>query len=85
MPWIANHDFIISISYQINNNFNLNENSHVLFIVSEEKMTFMQGIGRHLAALIKEKEETMGQSAESWLNAEATKRNSINRTGEFRY
>eukprot|EP00105_Crassostrea_gigas_P007930 XP_011422347.1 PREDICTED: E3 ubiquitin-protein ligase rnf213-alpha isoform X2 [Crassostrea gigas] len=49
-----------------------------------EKLTFMRGIGRHLAALMKEKEETMGQSAESWLYAEATKRDCINRAGTFR-
>lgn len=45
----------------------------------------MQGVGRHLAALMKEKEETMGQSAESWLYAEATKRECLNRAGTFRY
>ena len=49
------------------------------------KITFMQGVGRHLAALMKEKEETMGQSAESWLYAEATKRECLNRAGTFRY
>nr|XP_022293483.1 E3 ubiquitin-protein ligase rnf213-alpha-like isoform X1 [Crassostrea virginica] len=48
------------------------------------KITFMQGVGRHLAALMKEKEETMGQSAESWLYAEATKRECLNRAGTFR-
>uniref|UniRef100_A0A8W8MG84 B box-type domain-containing protein n=1 Tax=Magallana gigas TaxID=29159 RepID=A0A8W8MG84_MAGGI len=48
-----------------------------------EKLNFMQGIGRHLAALMKEKEETMGQSAETWLYAEATKRDCINSAGTF--
>ena len=45
----------------------------------------MQGIGRHLAVLMKEKEETMGRSAESWLYAEATKRECLNKAGTFRY
>nr|XP_034331576.1 E3 ubiquitin-protein ligase rnf213-alpha [Crassostrea gigas] len=52
--------------------------------IKGEKLTFMGGIGRHLAALMKEKEETMGNSAESWLYAEATKRDCINSAGTFR-
>ncbi|XP_056014152.1 E3 ubiquitin-protein ligase rnf213-alpha-like isoform X2 [Ostrea edulis] len=51
---------------------------------TKEKLTFMNGVGRHLAALMKEKEETMGQSAEGWLYAEATNRDCINRAGTFR-
>ncbi|XP_061169263.1 E3 ubiquitin-protein ligase RNF213-like isoform X1 [Saccostrea echinata] len=51
---------------------------------TKEKVTFMKGVGRHLAALMKEKEETMGQSAESWLYSEATNRDCINRAGTFR-
>ncbi|XP_061169274.1 E3 ubiquitin-protein ligase rnf213-alpha-like [Saccostrea echinata] len=51
---------------------------------TREKMTFMKGVGHHLAALMKEKEETMGQSAGSWLYSEATNRDCINRVGTFR-
>ena len=55
------------------------------FFISLGKITFMQGIGRHLAVLMKEKEETMGRSAESWLYAEATTRECLNKAGTFRY
>ncbi|XP_062573630.1 E3 ubiquitin-protein ligase rnf213-alpha-like, partial [Saccostrea cucullata] len=51
---------------------------------TKEKVTFMKGVGRHLAALMKEKEENIGQSAESWLYSEATNMDCINRVGAFR-
>lgn len=44
----------------------------------------MTGIGVHLAVLMKEKEEIMGELAVRWLYAEAFKRECINRAGTFR-
>ncbi|XP_062600033.1 E3 ubiquitin-protein ligase rnf213-alpha-like, partial [Saccostrea cucullata] len=56
----------------------------LLHQVTKEKMTFMQGVVHHLTALMKEREETMGQSTVSWLYSEATNRDCINRAGTFR-
>ena len=56
-----------------------------IFLVIVEKNKFMQGIGQHVAALIKEKEETTMHSAENWLFAEAAKKKNIDKAGTFRY
>lgn len=44
----------------------------------------MTGIGLHLAILMKEKEEIMGDLAVNWLYTEAFKRECINKAGTFR-